>query len=49
MQRPCLEILNDEYGGRMTLTQLPLLPYEVKGIQHLKEIEEILFGKEKLA
>lgn len=28
----------------MTLIELPLLPYEVKGIERLKEVEGILFG-----
>jgi len=44
MQRPYLELLKNEYDGRMTLTPLPLLPYEVKGIERLKQVEEILFG-----
>jgi len=46
MQRPYVELLKHEYGGRMTLTVLPLLPYEVKGIERLKQVEQILFGKE---
>jgi hypothetical protein len=29
----------------MTLTELPLLPHEVRGIERLKRVEEILFGK----
>jgi arsenite-transporting ATPase len=44
MQRPYIEMLDDEYGDRMTLIRLPLLPYEVKGVERLKEVEEILFG-----
>ena len=44
MQRPYIEMLDDQYGDRMTLVKLPLLPYEVKGIERLKEVEGILFG-----
>ena len=46
MQRPYLELLKNAYGGRMTLTPLPLLPHEVRGIERLKQVEEILFGKD---
>ncbi len=44
MQRPYIEMLNDEYGDSMTLLELPLLSHEVKGIERLGEIEGILFG-----
>jgi arsenite-transporting ATPase len=44
MQRPYLEMLKDEYGDQMTLVELPLLPYEVKGVERLREVEQILFG-----
>ncbi len=44
MQRPYLEMLKDEYGDKMTLVELPLLPYEVKGVERLKDVEQILFG-----
>jgi arsenite-transporting ATPase len=46
MQRPYLELLKNEYGSRMTLTPLPLLSHEVRGIERLKQVEEILFGKD---
>jgi hypothetical protein len=29
MQHPYLELLKSEYGGRMTLTEFPLLSHEV--------------------
>ena len=44
MQRPYLEMLKDEYQDHMTLIELPLLPYEVKGVERLREVEQILFG-----
>jgi arsenite-transporting ATPase len=44
MQRPYLKMLEDEYGEGMTLIKLPLLPYEVKGVERLREVEEFLFG-----
>ncbi len=46
MQQPYLEMLHAEYGGRMTLAEIPLLPYEVKGVERLEEVERILFGGE---
>jgi arsenite-transporting ATPase len=45
MQRPYLKMLDDQYGDRMTLIELPLLPYEVKGIERLREVEGILFER----
>ena len=36
MHRPYLELLQNEYCGQMTLTQLPLLSHEVRGIERLK-------------
>jgi len=44
MQRPYIRMLEETYDGKMTLVKLPLLPYEVKGIERLKEVEEFLFG-----
>lgn len=47
MQQPYLETLEEDYGGRMELTRLPLLPYEVKGVERLREIEKLLFSDEE--
>ena len=44
MQRPYIEMLDHEYGDRMTLIKLPLMPYEVKGVERLREVEGFLFG-----
>ncbi len=46
MQQPYLEELARESAGRMDLVQMPLLPYEVKGLARLKEVEAILFGRD---
>jgi len=46
MQRPYIQMLDDEYGERMTLVRVPLLPREVKGIEGLREVEAFLFGGE---
>jgi arsenite-transporting ATPase len=43
MQRPYVEMLDDEYSTAMVLIQLPLLPYEVKGVERLREVEGLLF------
>ena len=46
MQRPYIEMLNEEYADSMTLVKLPLLPDEVKGIDRLMEVEGFLFAEE---
>jgi len=43
MQRPYIEMLQDEYDGRIALIELPLLPYEVKGVARLADVARILF------
>ncbi|MGD8997783.1 MAG: ArsA family ATPase [Anaerolineae bacterium] len=45
MQRPYIALLEDDYGDRMTLTKLPLFPYEVKGVDRLREVERRLFQR----
>ena len=42
MQRPYIRILETEYGAS-GLTKVPLLPFEVKGIDRLREVEGWLF------
>jgi anion-transporting ArsA/GET3 family ATPase len=44
MQRPYLSLLERECEDGLALIRLPLLPYEVKGIERLREVERILFG-----
>jgi len=44
MQQPYIRTLEDEYGDTLELTKMPLLPYEIKGIDRLKEVEERLFS-----
>jgi anion-transporting ArsA/GET3 family ATPase len=44
MQSPYLRMLEEEYGGK-NLVRVPLLPYEVKGLERLKEIERVLFAR----
>lgn len=43
MQRRYLENLRQNYGARMNLIELPLLPYEVKGIQGIAHVADLLF------
>ena len=45
MQKPYIEMLEHEFGDRVTLVKLPLLPFEVKGAGLLKAVEELLFRK----
>jgi arsenite-transporting ATPase len=46
MQQPYIALLEDDYGDTMNLTRLPLLPYEVKGVDRLREVERRLFQDE---
>jgi arsenite-transporting ATPase len=43
MQLEYLTLLRQNYGERLSLTELPLLPYEVKGIDRIRQVEGILF------
>ena len=45
MQLEYLKVLRESYGARLRLTELPLLPYEVKGVKRIMEVEEILFRR----
>lgn len=45
MQQHYLRLLREELDGHLNLVELPLLPYEVKGVERLAEIEAHLFGK----
>jgi len=47
MQQPYIQMLREEYGAD-ALVQLPLLPYEVKGIERLREVERLLFASGSL-
>lgn len=44
MQRPYLDLLTEEYGQRMTITQLPLFADEMKGAVRLRRLEDLLFS-----
>jgi arsenite-transporting ATPase len=43
MQRKYLKMLNDKYVRRMRLIEVPLLPYEVRGVKRIAQVAEILF------
>ncbi len=45
MQEKYLKALRGSYGPRMGLVELPLLPYEVKGIQRIRQVAEVLFSR----
>jgi len=44
MQQRYLRQLREELDDGLTLVELPLLPYEVKGVECLAEVERYLFG-----
>lgn len=43
MQRPYLDVLYQEYGHTMRITEIPLFADEVKGTDRLSAVERILF------
>lgn len=44
MQQPYISMLCDDLGAD-SVVQIPLLPYEVKGLDRLREVERILYRK----
>jgi len=47
MQEPYIEMLEREYSDTVELVKVPLMPYEVKGIDRLREVEEWLFADDR--
>jgi arsenite-transporting ATPase len=43
MQQHYIKILKDLYSHRIRLIELPLMPYEIKGVERINKISEILF------
>jgi len=43
MQQNYIKILEDQYSGRIKLIQTPLFPHEIKGVQRIQGISDILF------
>jgi arsenite-transporting ATPase len=43
MQQNYIQILNNQYSHRIGLIELPLMPQEVKGVERINKISEILF------
>lgn len=43
MQRPYLDLLEQEYGEHMAITQVPLFAEEIKGVARLAKVEGLLF------
>jgi arsenite-transporting ATPase len=46
MQLPYLALLDESYGQQMTITRLPLLAEEVKGVGRLQTLERLLFDQQ---
>ncbi len=44
MQTQYIDMLADEYDGRMEIIELPLFPYEMKGAERLRELRKQLFA-----
>ena len=43
MQQNYIRILRDQYTPRIRLIELPLLPHEIKGVEKINRVSEILF------
>lgn len=48
MQRSYIKILSDQYAHRIRLIETPLFPHEIKGVEKISRISEILFDNETL-
>jgi arsenite-transporting ATPase len=44
MQTEYINILEDRYGERIKLIQVPLAPHEIKGVERIEQVSEILFS-----
>lgn len=44
MQSRYIDILVDEYGNGIKIIEVPLFPYEIKGVERLRELERVLFA-----
>jgi arsenite-transporting ATPase len=45
MQRPYLDLLDEEYSQQMTITHLPLFADEMKGVDRLRKLEALLYSE----
>jgi arsenite-transporting ATPase len=43
MQQSYIRILRDQYAHRIGLIQTPLFPHEIKGVERIRRISDILF------
>jgi hypothetical protein len=43
MQQNYIQILEKQYSPRIGLIELPLMPQEIKGVERINRISEILF------
>jgi arsenite/tail-anchored protein-transporting ATPase len=46
MQQHYLQILRDQYQNRIKLVETPLFPHEIKGVERIQKVSEILFKQE---
>jgi arsenite-transporting ATPase len=44
MQAPYIQLLQEEYGQRMDIIPLPEFAHEIKGVEKLRILEEVLFA-----
>jgi arsenite-transporting ATPase len=45
MQAPYIHMLQEAYGRRMTIIQVPQFPHEIKGVERLRVLEKVLFDQ----
>jgi arsenite-transporting ATPase len=45
MQSEYIKILEDRYRERIRLIQVPMAPHEIKGVERIEQVSEILFSK----
>jgi arsenite-transporting ATPase len=45
MQSEYIKILKDRYGQRIKLIKVPMAPHEIKGVERIEQVSEILFSR----
>lgn len=45
LQKKYIDIIQEKYGGFLHIAKMPLLPFEVRGLESIREVERIVFTK----
>ncbi len=48
MQRKYIKILEDKYGKNIDIIEVPLSPYEIKGVENIGKVSQTLFSNHRI-